>query len=453
MSLDGVVVDDSGRAHIALRRGDKVVSLNLVDGSVIDRRVACGSPRGIDFDDASGLLYVACHSGSVVTLDPAGGPVIDRFDIEAGLRDVVVTSQHIYVSKFRTADLFVLDRQGTLLTTMRPPGIETITFDERDGEVPARFEPAVAWRTIRDPNGGVVMIHQRGKDDDVKPSGGGYGGDPCQGGVVHSVVTPMQFGVAPPASTSLGFMTLPVDATLIDNGQNAVVVAAGNGGSNEIFAPPVMDVPVHTIQQDFDCFFGQEWGIWEGQVTAAVSTANDTVALQIREPAQLQIFMPAERFDPVIIELGGPSVKDTGHQLFHLNTGASVSCASCHPEGADDGRVWKFECIGERRTQPLHFGILGTEPFHWDGDMQSFDHLMSEVFVGRMSGGQPETDQVEAMAEWLDTVKAPTRGEPDDAIAVERGRALYNSPEVGCATCHSGPKLISTGLVQRRHRR
>lgn len=443
-----VTFDDAGRAHIALRQGNEIVTINANDGAVLDRRQACAAPRGIDFDQLTGLLYVACQAGEVVTMDPAQGGVIDRFEIEPGLRDVVVTNDHVYVSKFRTADLFVLDRDGTLLETMRPPGLETVGFDPFDGsESVSRFESAVAWRTIQnDDNDGVVMIHQRGKDDNVKPSGGGYGGGfDCVGGVVHAAVTPMKLGVEPNMSSPIPFMVLPVDGALINNGQSTVVVAAGNGQNQELFAPPVIDFPTSTIHRDFDCISGNDWNVSSGQAIATVAGSDNTVVVQIREPAELHIFPQGTRNSPLVVSLNVATVKDTGHQLFHLNTGSGVSCASCHPEGSDDGRVWTFECIGERRTQPLHFGILGTEPFHWDGDMESFDHLMSEVFVNRMNGGDATTAQTLAMAEWLDTVQAPTRVTPADAVAVERGRQLFNDATVGCATCHAGPKLISTG--------
>ena len=46
--------------------------------------------------------------------------------------------------------------------------------------------------------------------------------------------------------------------------------------------------------------------------------------------------------------LGGASVFDTGQALFHGNTGSFDACASCHPEGGDDGRTWDFDRIGPR---------------------------------------------------------------------------------------------------------
>ena len=41
-------------------------------------------------------------------------------------------------------------------------------------------------------------------------------------------------------------------------------------------------------------------------------------------------------------------------------------------------------------------------------------------------------------------MEAPGNG---DADAVARGQALFNEPNLGCATCHSGPRLTSNQTV------
>ena len=131
---------------------------------------------------------------------------------------------------------------------------------------------------------------------------------------------------------------------------------------------------------------------------------------------------------------------DTGHDLFHKDAGAGLACASCHPEGRDDGHTWLFADLGLRRTQTLGGGLKGTEPFHWEGDMPDFGTLTREVMGERMRG--PKLDQAYsgAMLDWLDTVPAPAAA-GEDADAVARGRALFEDAVVGCAGCHSGAAL------------
>lgn len=444
-----IVVDDAQRAHVALRSGGAVATIDLLTGAVIARREVCAAPRGLAFDDQSGALYVACHGGELIAMDPATGGVLSQQTLAIGLRDVVPGADHIYVTHFRTAEVTVLDREGGSAETMKPPGLDTIIFDPMTGqEREAHFEPAVAWRAVPDADGGMVMLHQRARDGKVSVGQGGYGGDRCGGGIVHAAVTPMKSGETTPVTAPLGFSVLPVDMALLSGGQDAVIVSAGNGNPNGFeMLPPVMRVPVNTQAQPFDCFFGETYEMFGTQPIAVVATADETVVIQSREPAQIYVFTSGMPWAPIIIDLNAQSRADTGHTMFHMDAGAGIACASCHPEGADDAQVWDFACIGPRRTQTLQLGLLGTEPFHWDGDMDDFSMLMNEVFVGRMAGGQPTAEQADAMATWIDTIAAPPTSAPADAAAVERGRRLFESAQVGCAQCHSGAKLTNNQSV------
>src|SRR5262249_140716 len=140
------------------------------------------------------------------------------------------------------------------------------------------------------------------------------------------------------------------------------------------------------------------------------------------------------------------SLRDTGRELFHAGTRSGIACASCHPEGGDDGRVWNFETPGKRRTQPLQGGLKGSEPFHWSGDLPSFGSLMDAGFVQRMGGPQPTDEQSTAVLDWLDTLPALPAARVD-AEAFERGRLLFVSDDLGCASCHDGPRYASNQSV------
>jgi cytochrome c peroxidase len=147
------------------------------------------------------------------------------------------------------------------------------------------------------------------------------------------------------------------------------------------------------------------------------------------------------------IALPGESRVDTGHELFHRDAGGGIACASCHPEGGEDGRTWKFAGTGERRTQALHVGLRDTAPFHWNGDLPNVGAVMTEVFVGRMGGVRESEPRVAALSEWLFSLKAPGSIRDAGDEAALRGQALFRSADVGCATCHSGDKLTNNGTV------
>ena len=126
--------------------------------------------------------------------------------------------------------------------------------------------------------------------------------------------------------------------------------------------------------------------------------------------------------------------------MFHVDAGGGVACASCHPEGGEDGRVWNFTCLGPRRSQSLRGGLSGTEPFHWDGDMPDFSTLVQTVFVGRMSGPQPS--------------RRPDRG--DAALArhhpasCRRPRPPRRRPSSAAARCSRAPPSAAPPATRAR---
>jgi mono/diheme cytochrome c family protein len=174
----------------------------------------------------------------------------------------------------------------------------------------------------------------------------------------------------------------------------------------------------------------------QGRVVAVAFDPSGRLALQTRTPNMFHLGTRS-------VLLPGRPRKHTGHEIFHLATTGGIACASCHPEGRDDGQVWNFVNFGPRRTQSLAGGIAGTEPFHWAGDMGNFDMLAFDVFLSRMSGPKIEVAHAASLKRWVDTIprlEAPGNG---DAEAVARGQALFNEPSVGCATCHSGSRLTN----------
>lgn len=438
-----VTFDASNRAYVSLRKSGAIAVIDVAAGTLLARHDTCKAPRGLDYDELTNQLYVACSGGELVIMDPGTGQIISEQRVDKGLRDVIIDATHVYVTKFRTAEVIVLDRTGRELERMQPPVVELSSFDFETGEErTSRFEPNAAWRAVPDPAGGIVLLHQRARRGKVEISRGGYGGD-CGGGIVHAAITPIRVGVEPPGTMPLNGAVLPVDIALDSAAQMGTVVSAGNGTPEFPLFSPVSRVPLQMPARPFECLFGEDFEAWSGQPISVDATSTDTVVVQFREPAFLSIFPNGSMWGPVNITLDQESRADTGHTMFHMNSGGNVACASCHLEGGDDGRVWEFNCIGPRRTQSLQFGILGTEPFHWDGDMNNLDKLMGEVFVGRMSGGVPNPDQIEAMGQWMNTISAPPRSLPANPTAVERGKQLFDSAEVGCATCHSGPKLTN----------
>jgi cytochrome c len=153
--------------------------------------------------------------------------------------------------------------------------------------------------------------------------------------------------------------------------------------------------------------------------------------------------------------LSNATREDTGFKLFHMNTGGNISCASCHPEGTEDGHTWQFQDFGLRRSQSLAGGSAKHVPFHWSGELANFDALIEEVMMKRMSmPSRPSADQLTAFGGWLGALRPATPNDDLDAAAVKRGKALFESKQVGCASCHAGsaftddlPHDVGTGAA------
>ncbi|MGK4005548.1 cytochrome c [Sorangium sp. So ce1036] len=425
-----VVEDGAGRFHVALRRGGAVVTLDAGGGKIVDRRAVCPAPRGIAYDASADALHVACLGGELVTLPAGPGAVTRSVRLERDLRDVVVDGDRLLVSKFRSTELLTVAAGGTVSARERLPQFHL--FEQR-------FEPVVAWRTVKLPAGGVAMVHQRALVDPVVIEPGGYGSGGCNGSIVHSTVSELGTPLARTGAT-LPDLILPVDLAVAADGRSYAVVAAGTD-EVVVTSPSALDTNVDS-GGDRTCAALQLRRGLGGEPTA-VAFAGSSLVVQTREPAAIHVLPLDGTSAGDVITLPGESRRDTGHEMFHKNPGGPMACASCHPEGGEDSHTWVFDPIGPRRTQLVSGGILQTAPFHWDGDMSDIEALMDEVFERRMGGMQQSRRRVGLVARWIDSLPAPPASQAPDADAVARGEALFHDQAVDCARCHAGAQLTS----------
>ena len=457
-----VAFDAGGRAHVVLRGEGAVASLDLAGKRALRTSPVCELPRGIVHHAGQDALLVACASGELVTLDPASLAERSRLFVERDLRDVVIDGAgDVVLSRFRTAELLRL-HAGEVTQRVRPPVVtrprfDTFAVDSEGNPVELSAEvsksPMQAWRMVTSPEGEPVVVHERGDDTEVVPAAGGYGGD-CVAIVEGAVSRFDAQGEASPGGALAG-VAAGVDAAYSPDGAWLAVAApsaylTGNGGTVKIYRSSVAD----SDEASMDCGTTADGeATLEAQATAVAFDAKGRLLVQSREPAQLEIWElqygeqtwldPAVRW---IVPLADSSVRDTGHELFHADVGAGLACMSCHGEAGDDGHTWLFHGFGPRRTQSLGGGILATAPFHWEGDMRNFRHLVDDVMVGRMGGFFVDDEQVAALGDWIDRQPA-THLAPADAVAAGRGKKLFESTTTGCTSCHAGTTLTNNASV------
>jgi YVTN family beta-propeller protein len=147
-----------------------------------------------------------------------------------------------------------------------------------------------------------------------------------------------------------------------------------------------------------------------------------------------------------------------------------IACASCHPDGHTDGRVWQNP-EGLRKTTAL-FGVAHTHPLHWSADrdeVQDFEYtIRGRLMQGaglvrgpltpkhgfeateleeRLAGRSKDLDALAVYCNSFDFTLSPhllTGGRLSPAA--ERGKTLFFDQAVGCAGCHGGPYYTDSRL-------
>jgi mono/diheme cytochrome c family protein len=466
-------LDGSGQVHVVLRGSGKVARVELGGQTVAQSTSVCQYPRGIAYDRAQDAVHIACADGELVTLAAKTHAELARVMVDRDLRDVIITNEGTrYVSRYRSAELLEVAADGKV--SARSPAA---TSQGANFGVPTTMEPTLAWRTVLTPQGQPFMLHQKSQKEEVQATPGGYGGAcgsitqpgiteydqtgrPLRTGMFPGVSLTVDVAVSPTGNVAalatpaaylkgqgtLNLVSLSAFSSVVANTPKLLPAAPrpdiGDGG----FPTPAVDAGFPSIP----CF-PQPAFAPDAQVTSVAFDGAGGLYAFSREPAQLLVFaVPGDGFStPLLrdtISLSSASVRDTGHELFHADVGGGLACASCHGEALDDGHVWTFAGFGPRRTQNMRGGFLQTLPLHWEGDMPTFQHLVDEVMTGRMSGFKVEPRFADALASWID--KQPALAlVSNDAARVAQGKALFESQEVGCATCHSGPALTNNSAA------
>jgi cytochrome c peroxidase len=205
----------------------------------------------------------------------------------------------------------------------------------------------------------------------------------------------------------------------------------------------------------------------------------DVVTLQLVDGAGAYQTAPPSS---VALAEDGPKALATGRRLFFQADNGFMSgglaCAACHPEGRDDGHVWhevtfvdgnaKFTNffagsdltileqrwgeqkregeggLGYARQTPMLAGRVGAKgPYGWHAESPD---LMARIIAGfglhRWQSLEKNDSMSNALAGGLLTylrqgLVAPPRPAHELTEKERRGKAIFESPQAACATCHA----------------
>lgn len=441
-----IALGSGNQAHVVLRGAGGIATFDLDAGTVTARHALCPEPRGIAYHDVDASLYVACAGGSLFHLSEAG-EVLERHELEPDLRDVLIVDGAVKVTLFRAAAIIGLDGSR----------IEIPRIDEH--------VPQVAWRTWVTPTGDIAMLHQMASTavvpinpgpDELPDGGSPYGGGGgCELGLVHAALTTISASYGGITTVQVLDSNLTVDAAFSPDDTMVAMAVPGarrpedittsqkkSGGLHQGFEPDFIGGGTSTSTVRVDPKDSPNCGGFSepmdaGQTTAVAYSASGRLAMQSREPAMITVFDIDGSTES--IPLPGDTRFDTGHEIFHRATDSGLSCASCHPEGTDDGHVWEFAGLGPRRTQPIDVGLRDTAPYHWDGDMPDVDVLMAEVLAHRMGGKRQSPARADSFTRWLFDQQRPAALGVAEPSQVATGKQLFASYD--CGKCHTGPGL------------
>jgi mono/diheme cytochrome c family protein/DNA-binding beta-propeller fold protein YncE len=160
----------------------------------------------------------------------------------------------------------------------------------------------------------------------------------------------------------------------------------------------------------------------------------------------------AEEGRPVQVALSRqaspPSEHDlvTGRKLFHEGLARDGrACASCHPDGRDDGLVWSTP-EGTRQTPSLAGRLEGTAPYAWNGSGETLQMHLANTFA-RLGARSLDRRQLDALMAYAMVMPGPSAlGTRGAAAELARGREIFHSTEAGCSTCHGMDGQAPDGL-------
>jgi DNA-binding beta-propeller fold protein YncE/mono/diheme cytochrome c family protein len=463
------IVDvEAGRIEASLEVGSEPHGVIEVDGSLLvavsgERhlaRVALSDPTRVaariplDHDDPRGLArtedgkVIVSHFSagvlSVVRGDRASGRVPMRlpsktFFFPNQMDSVTVSTDGLEVGVPHVEcnnDPAQFGASGTTLVGAAPP-VVAYYFEGPTG-YPA-VVPAVSSVDAID----EVMISD---EDRAFEEAVGY--VPERGGAPAAVINPLNRAL-------LGEEKIngPTALAYVRSGALRLVVARGSGnvfvqrsrireGERSIVGVIPVGVGAEAIQVSPDGATAYVYNAFDDTVTSfRVPRAPEEGSRFAVETARaLQRIEPLASF-PVAAPIL-PAEVLRGRVLFHavddrLTQMGAISCASCHPGGAEDGTTWSF-AEGPRQSPALWGGIVGTEPFHWDQAVRDMADISRVTIQGRMGGSGLGRGDMDAIGAFLDSIPVPAPPRNLDPASVARGEAIFFSEATACASCHAG---------------
>ena len=442
-----VTIEDRGRVDVFEAIGSASGPLRL--------RCSRETPRlawGIAEDTAGATLAVTSGWDAALTIFDEDTLRVRRVvSLPKAPRAVIVRDGNAYVSHLAGTVLSVVD-----LATDQPPAEVKLTttkaspFDTQD-DVAARRSASQGFAlasVIIEPKSGpprerIFAPHTSVDPGDAERPSVTYYGDPS--GAVPKQ-TPIVAVIDGPSNRTLS--TFVLDTSRVELTRECLLPRAAvvRPSSSRLFVAcmgidQVLELdarvpdPMRAVRRRLD--------VPEGPTGLAVDEASKELIVYSELAASVVTVQLSGDASPRVIDLppSAPSAAwDRGRQLFHATddlqiTSDGLTCASCHPDGLDDGLTWRTP-EGPRQTPMLAGRIRGSEPYGWTRDKHTLNEYVGDT-TSRLGGRGLNKTDLAALATYVESLQTPVAIRPISA-AVARGQQIFSLPRMECASCHPG---------------
>ncbi len=435
-------------------------------------------PSSLVIAQQGNVAYVALMAlGKVVKIDVASRQIIAELDAGAWARGLALNHDEtrLYVTRWITTGesgiVLEVDTTTMVITKQIPLEMDPGPDSDRAG----RGIPNYLFNATISPDGTEVWVP--GKKDNIQRGPARDGLTLNQDNIVRPLVSVIDIASGAELMDKrldLNDRNLPSDVVFSPLGDYAFVIVTGSGfiDVRDMYDPERVskaDLKSNAIAPRGAAITS------DGKLFLHSFLTRSMIVYDVSDILASVDFPTKKIGEVALVESDKLDAQQLlGKQVFYnsedkrMTIEGYISCASCHFDGFEDGRVWDFTERGEglrNTTSLLGRRGMGHGNVHWSAnfdEIQDFEHEIRALFSGEgfveiegegadagtenlnppldepMAGLSPELDALAAYVESLDQVnRSPFRDATgsltDDARA---GRAIFG--RLGCDFCHAG---------------
>src|SRR5262249_16817584 len=458
---EGVAWIGTHLAAATVYRESKVVLFDPEDSRILGRLAVPNEPYGIVTNKARNRAWVTHdYPGTVTEINLETLEIVREMKVGAFTRGLALDADEsrLYVTEFYTGILHALDlRSGKVVDSWKGHSTENLSRNVvLHPKRPKAYLSLLRSRIeVNHGNGSIFPVLSVCDLDPPRPGEGSSG--------------PRRRGVMLDTYNGFDIVCNPWESAVSPDGKRLYTIYAG---TNDMNVSERLNADYREIENS------GKYKVGQNPRAIRLSSDGDTAYIYDTLDFSVDVYQT-----PYMRKLASIKVCDPpktpewvrGKILFStanppMTQRHWIACASCHPDGLPDGRVW-HNPDGLRKA-PALFGLAHTHPLHWSADrdeVQDFEYtIRGRLMQGsglvrgsikpkvghepvelseKLAGRSPDLDALAIYTNSFEFTLSPHILAPGKlSESAERGKRLFCRKEVGCGTCHSGPYYTDSKL-------